>query len=63
MPKKKERRFYLYRCAVTEKEYKLTREAPNPDELVSLKAYYEMHPEEDDRPIHIKQAESPAPRE
>ena len=58
MPKKKEKQFYSYRCAVTDKEYKFTRKAPNPEELISLKAYYDMHPEEDDRPAHIRQGES-----
>lgn len=39
---------------MTEEEFKTTREAPNPDDLMSVKAYYDMHPEEDDRPEDIK---------
>jgi len=50
-PKKKI--FYKYKCTLSGKEYKCTRKAPNPDELVSLKAYYDLNPEEDDRPANI----------
>jgi hypothetical protein len=39
---------------MTEEEYKTTRKAPNPDDLISVSSYYEMNPEEDDRPEHIK---------
>ena len=34
--------------------YKTTREAPSPDDLVSVNSYYELNPEEDDRPENIK---------
>ncbi len=54
MSKKREKKFYIYNCSVTEKSFKLTREAPRPDDLVSIDAYYEMNPEDDDRPDHIK---------
>lgn len=39
---------------MTDEEFKTTRQAPHPDELISLEAYYEMNPEKDDRPEHIK---------
>ena len=39
---------------MTDEEYKTTRKAPNPDDLISVNSYYEMHPEMDDRPDHIK---------
>tara|TARA_Y100000780_G_scaffold168837_1_gene153950 strand:- start:2085 stop:2231 length:147 start_codon:yes stop_codon:yes gene_type:complete len=39
---------------MTDEEYKTTRKAPNPDDLVSVNAYYELNPEMDDRPDHIK---------
>ena len=52
--RKKFKKIYRYQCTMTEEEFKTTREAPNPDELISIKAYYEMHPEEDDRPENIK---------
>lgn len=32
----------------------VTEKSENPDDLVSVKAYYEMHPEKDDRPADIK---------
>lgn len=52
--RKKLKKVYKYQCTITEEFYKTTREAPNPDELVCVEAYYEMHPEEDDRPENIK---------
>ena len=52
MPRKKEKQFYIYECSVTNRSFKLTQEAPRPDELICVEAYYEMHPEEDDRPLH-----------
>ncbi len=54
MARKKSKRIYNYKCSLTEENFKTTREAAHPDELVSVKAYYDMHPEEDDRPLHIK---------
>lgn len=39
---------------MTDEEFKTTRKAPNPDDLISVASYYEMNPEEDDRPEHIK---------
>jgi hypothetical protein len=52
--RKKFKKIYRYQCTMTEEEFKTTREAPNPDDLMSVKAYYEMHPEEDDRPEDIR---------
>ncbi len=43
-----------YTCTITGKTYQLTREAIHPDDLVSVDAWYELHPEEDDRPEKIK---------
>lgn len=45
---------YRYECPLTGAKYKTTRAAPKPTELVSIRGYYELHPEEDDRPEHIK---------
>lgn len=52
--RRKDKKIYKYECTLTGEAYKLTEKAPNPDELVSVKAYYEMHPEKDDRPLDIK---------
>lgn len=52
--RKKEIKIYKYDCSLTGETYKLTRAAENPDELVSVKAWYEMHPEHDDRPEDVK---------
>ena len=50
MAKKKFQMTYKYECSLSGEVYKTTKEAANPDELVSIKAYYELNPEEDDRP-------------
>ena len=51
---KKDVKFYDYECSLTEEKFRMTKEAKNPSELVSVKAYYELHPEKDDRPEVIK---------
>ncbi len=52
--RRKEKKFYKYECAMTGEQYTVTEKAENPDDLMSVKAYYEMHPEEDDRPADVK---------
>lgn len=52
--KKKNERIYRYECTLTGEKYKLTEKSENPDELMSVNAYYQMHPDEDDRPAVIK---------
>ena len=54
MGRKKIVQIYRYKCTITEQEFKTTREAPNPDELISVNAWYDLHPEEDDRPESVK---------
>lgn len=54
MARKKSKRIYTYKCSITEEVFKTTKEADHPEELVSVKAYYELNPDEDDRPEHIK---------
>jgi len=54
MARKKNVQIYRYKCTITEEEYKTTRKAPNPEELISVASFYELNPEEDDRPEHIK---------
>lgn len=54
MARKKSKRIYTYKCSLTEETYKTTKEAPTPSELISVKAFYELNPGEDDRPVHIK---------
>lgn len=39
---------------MTGETFKTTRRAPSPDDLISVKAYYELNPEKDDRPERIK---------
>ena len=54
MRRKKFVQVYHYKCTITEQEFKTSREAPNPDDLISVKAWYDLYPEEDDRPENIK---------
>ncbi len=39
---------------MTGETFKTTAEAKHPDELVSVKAYYELNPDKDDRPQDVK---------
>ncbi len=39
---------------MTDEEFKTTRKAPNPDDLVCVNSWYELNPDMDDRPEHIK---------
>jgi hypothetical protein len=52
--KKRNKKFYFYNCTITDERFKTTEQAPNPDELLSVNAFYEMNAEMDDRPEHIK---------
>ena len=52
--KKRNKKLYFYNCTLTEERFKTTQEAPSPDELLSVNAFYEMNPEMDDRPENIK---------
>lgn len=54
MKKRKEKTFYKYQCTLTAEEFVTTRQAPNPTELISVKAYYDLHSDEDDRPAVMK---------
>jgi hypothetical protein len=52
--RKKNIQIFRYKCTMTDEEFKTTRKAPNPDDLISVNAYYDLNPEMDDRPEHIK---------
>ena len=54
MARKKHIKVYNYECSITGETYKTTQEASNPEDLISVQAFYELNPEEDDRPEHIK---------
>jgi hypothetical protein len=51
---KRGKEFYQYRCTITDEVFTVSRQAPHPDELVSVKAWYDLNPDMDDRPEHIK---------
>jgi hypothetical protein len=52
--KKKIKKIYKYECTITGESFKTTEEAKHPGELTTVSAYYQMHPDTDDRPIEIK---------
>ncbi len=52
--KKKIKKIYKYDCTITGETFKTTSEAKHPGELTTISAYYQMHPEKDDRPTEIK---------
>ena len=54
MARRKNIRFYKYKCSITGEQFKLTSQAKNPDELVSVKAWYELNSDKDDRPEVVK---------
>lgn len=54
MKRRREKISYSYECSLTGEKFETTAKAPNPKELLSVKAYYEMNPEMDDRPAVIK---------
>ena len=54
MSKKKIKKIYKYECNVTGEAFKTTSEAPSPGDLMTVSAFYQMHAEEDDRPIEVK---------
>lgn len=53
MARKMKKQIFKYECTMTGEVYKTTRKANNPDDLISVKAYYELHPENDDRPEEV----------
>lgn len=52
--RKREKVTYNYQCSLTGEEFVLTEKAANPKELLTVKAFYEMNPDLDDRPAIIK---------
>jgi hypothetical protein len=51
---KNRKKTYRYECTLTGDTFKRTAETKSVDDLVSVAAYYELNPEEDDRPDVIK---------
>jgi len=52
--RKKEKKIYTYECTLTGEKFKTTREAPKPEELVSVAGYYQLNTDNDDRPLVVK---------
>ncbi len=51
---RREKITYNYTCTLTGEEFVMTGKAKDTKELLSVKAYYEMNPDMDDRPAIIK---------
>ncbi|MCY4524933.1 MAG: hypothetical protein OXB84_09345 [Halobacteriovoraceae bacterium] len=45
---------YNYQCSLTGETFSTTKKASKPEELISIKAYYQLNPEKDDRPEVVK---------
>lgn len=54
MKRRREKMTYTYECSLTGEQFITTEKAKEPKELLSVKAYYEMHPDMDDRPAIVK---------
>jgi len=54
MKRRREKITYNYECSLTGEQYVTTVKAQHPKELLSIKAFYEMNPDMDDRPAIIK---------
>lgn len=50
MGRKNYKKTYDYECSITGEKYTTTEKAKNPDDLVSVNAWYELNEEKDDRP-------------
>jgi hypothetical protein len=54
MKRRREKITYNYQCSLSGEEFVTTEKAPQPKELLSIKAFYEMNPDMDDRPAIVK---------
>ncbi len=54
MARRKSKPIFRYKCTITDEEFKTTRKVENTEDLISVTAYYQLHPENDDRPDNIK---------
>lgn len=51
---RREKQIFEYECSLTGEQFKMTARAPHPKDLLSVKAYYELNADKDDRPAVIK---------
>lgn len=52
--KRREKVTHNYTCSLSGEEFVTTEKAAHPKELLSVKAYYDMNPDMDDRPAVVK---------
>ena len=62
--RKRNKIFYNYECSITGESFRVTTETKDPGELMSVKAYYQLNPEEDDRPevVILKERHADGPK-
>jgi hypothetical protein len=54
MKRRREKITHTYECSLTGEQFITTEKASKPKELISVKAFYELNPDMDDRPAVIK---------
>lgn len=52
--RRREKITYKYECNISGETYTVSKKSKTPEELMSIKSYYELNPEMDDRPEDIK---------
>lgn len=57
--RKKYKQFYTYECSITGEQIKVTKQAKNSEDLISLAAYYDLNPDMDDRSEAYKTSTTP----
>jgi len=56
MAKKRYRETYTYKCTLTNETFELTNRTKDTENLISVKAWYDLNPDKDDRPEVVKRA-------
>ena len=56
MPRKRYQETYKYKCSLTSETFQLTKKIKDTEDLISVKAWYDLNPEKDDRPELVKRA-------
>ena len=52
--RRREKIVYHYECTISGEKYTLDKKLDNTEDLVSVQSYYELNPDQDDRPADIK---------
>ena len=52
--RRREKKIYKYDCSLTGETFKVTAVCDNPEDLLSVKSWYEINTDHDDRPEAVK---------